>query len=236
MFDFLLNEEGRIAKRQRVLTDKAQTAEDRESATHWLAGNGSPKAVVALLSRFDLTLEHQINDKTEKQRVYDALVELGVDATGRPLRAHLRKCRQVGWPLKLLEALDGKAAAVDLVIDLLGAEVTRRDFKPDRKVDLLSWLSDRKDSRAVDAASPLLTDFDEGVRCAAVAVITAQADDRGCTALEPRLLDPKEESNRLKVRIATAFAQRRWKVNDAPAVQAALPPGFLLRDGVVFAT
>jgi HEAT repeat protein len=164
------------------------------------------------------------------------LTELGKDAVVRPHRAHLRKCRQVGWPLKLLEAIDGNTAAVDLVIELLEAEVARRDFKPDRKVDLLSWLSDRKDSRAVAAAAPLLTDFDEGVRCAAVAAITAQADDRGRAALEPRLVDPKEESNRLKARIATVFAQRRWKVEDAPGVQAALPPGFQLRDGVVLAT
>ncbi len=232
MFDFLLNEEGRIAKRQRVLTDKAQTADERESAIAWLAGNGSPKAVVALLSRFDLTLEHQINDKTEKQRVYDVLVELGADAVGRALRAHLRKCRQVGWPLKLLSATEA-SAALPLVIELLEAEARKHDFKPERKVDLLSWLSDHKDPRAIDAAAPLLTDFDEGVRCAAVAAIVAQPEDRGKTSLEAKLVDPKEDSNRLKVRILSAFVQRRWRVADAEAVQANLPPGYSLRDGII---
>lgn len=236
MFDWFMGEEARIAKRQRLLTDKAQPADEREAVTEWLVSNGTPKAVVALLTRFDMTLEHQILDQKEKDRVYQNLVELGTDKVGRAVRAHLKRCKQVTFPLRLLEQLDGSGAVMDFVLELLAVEAQRRDFKAERKFDSLTWLADCKDPRALAAASEHIGDFDEGVRCAAVGAILGQGDAKGREVLEARIVDASEDSNRLKVRVASAFAQRRWKVGDVERVTASLPPGFVVREGTVVQT
>src|SRR5688500_14555006 len=97
-FDFLLSEEKRIAKQQRTITNRDVQPEDREKAARWLADNGSPKALVALLTRFDMQLENGLKDKNEKEFVYSLLLGFG-DAAVKPLERHLEKCRQIAVPL-----------------------------------------------------------------------------------------------------------------------------------------
>ena len=81
-WDIFLSEEKKIAKNRRRRTSKDRQPEDREAAARWLADNGSPKALLALLSRFDMKLEHQLNDKAETDVVYGICVRLG-DAARR---------------------------------------------------------------------------------------------------------------------------------------------------------
>jgi hypothetical protein len=229
-FDVFLNEEARIQKNQRTLTNRDVQPEDRDAAARWLAANGKPKSLVALLTRFDLNLENQLKDKNEKEVVYRLLEEAG-EAAVRPIERHLEKCRQVAIPLKLYVALQGEAAAIEKVVQLLEAERAKDDFKPQKKVDLLVWLVDRRHSHAISAATPFLEDFDENVRYAAMEVIAAQQDDAGRIPLEHVLRNKAEESNRLRIRVAELFVQRRWPLTDAEAVIAGAPTGYTVREG-----
>lgn len=226
IFDMFLSEEKRIQKQQRTLTNRDAQAEDREAAARWLAENGSPKAVVALLTRFDMKLENQLKDSGERDFVYALVANLG-DAVERPLARHLQRCESIALPMRLMEELQGEEATIQTVFALLQREVEKDDFKPRRKTDLLVWLAKRQHAGAVEAAAPLLKDFDENVRYAAVEVIAAQGADASAL-LEPVLVNPEEEANRLKVRIAELFQQRGWTVSDAEAFAAALPPSFAL--------
>lgn len=230
LFDFFLSEDKRIARQQRTLTDRDAQAEDRDKAARWLADNGSPKALVALLTRFDLQLENGLKDKAEKELVYGLVVGSG-DGAERPLDRHLERCRHVALALKMYVELKGEPAAIERVFQVLEHERKKDDFKPQKKVDLLVWLAERRHAGAVAAASPFLEDFDEGVRYAAAEVIIAQQDDAGRAQLEKVLRNAAEESNRLRVRVADVFAQRRWSVD--PSAQVHLPGGFSVRDGRV---
>jgi hypothetical protein len=234
VFDFFLSDEKKIQRYQRSLTDKAQQAEEREAAARWLAQNGTPVALLALLSRFEMRLEHQLKDTDEKEAVYDQLVRIGKPVV-EPLRVHLKNGRQVSIPLRLLVELDGIDAAVALVLDLLEHERKKDDFKPDKKRQLLVWLAEGRHLRGAPVAAAFVSDFDEGVRYAAVEVLIAAADEPARSVLEKVLADPKEESTRVRTRVADIFASRAWKLEDPDAVAAHLPPGFVLRNGRVAA-
>jgi hypothetical protein len=229
IFDMFLSEEKRISKQQRTLTNRDSQPEDRENAARWLVDNGSPKAVVALLSRFDMKLENQLKDAGERDFLYSLVVGLG-EALERPLDRHLKRCKNLAFPLKLLVETKGEQAAVEKVLELLQKEYEKDDFKPRRKTDLLVWLAPHAHDGAVECAKLFLDDFDENVRYAAIEVIAAQNPAELGALLEPVLTRPEEDANRVKVRIAELFQQRGLTVVDAEAVAAALPGTFKLTD------
>ncbi len=233
-FDFFLSEEKKIAKNRRRLTSKDSQPEDREAAARWLAENGSPKALLALMSRFDMKLEHQLNDKAEKEALFAMIVHIGEPAV-KPLKSWLKQARSVSLPLQLLEALTDEATTIRTVHELLERELARDDFKPEKKHALLTWLGERKHEGAIEAVAPFLDDFDENVRCAAAEVLIAQQDEAAAPLLEARVSKPEEDSNRLRHRVAEVFAARRWPVQDGEAFARALPDGYQLQGGRVVA-
>jgi hypothetical protein len=234
IFDVFLSEESRIQKSQRTLTNRDVQPEDRDKAARWLADRSSPKAIVAMLTRFDMNLENQLKDKGEKDLVY-GLISAHGEAVMRPLERHLEKCKQIALPLRMYLELKGEEAAVLKVYELLEFERKKDDFKAQKKMDMLVWLADRKHPGAIAAVTPFLGDFDEGVRYSASEVILAQQDDAGRVPLEKVLSNKEEDSNRLKVRLAGVFASRRWVLDDPAAVSALLPGGFQVVDGRVVA-
>ncbi len=62
-FDLFMSDEKKIKKHHRRLTNRDAQDEDREASAHWLADNGTPEALLALLSRFDMALDHQLKDQ-----------------------------------------------------------------------------------------------------------------------------------------------------------------------------
>ncbi|MFT4626211.1 MAG: hypothetical protein ACI8PZ_004887 [Myxococcota bacterium] len=230
MFDWFLSKEKRIAKHQRRITDRDAQAEDREASARWLADDGGPKGLRALLTRFDMNLTHQLNDKDEKEFVYALLASKG-PALLKPLRVHLRKCKQFALPIRLLTEVEDDEAAILFVYDLLQIELDKEDLNnPNKKRNMLVWLTERRHDDAIAKATPFLDDFDEGVRHAAMEVVIAQGDTAGRGLLEARMVHPEEDSNRLRTRLAEVFAQRGWTVDDADAVAAVLPPGFRVKN------
>lgn len=233
LFDMFLSVEKRIQKEQRNLTNRDKQPEDRESAARWLADNGTPKALVGLLTRFDMNLDNQLSDRDEKEFVYALLANIG-EPVLRPLERHLKKCRQFALPIRLYTELRGEEAAIEQVFEALQYEYDKGNaFKPQKKTHLLVWLAEKRHPRAAEVASPFLGDFDEGVRCGAAEVILAQEDGACRDALERALANPKEESNRLRHRLAESFRARRYSVDDPEALAAVLPDGFAMRDGRV---
>lgn len=227
LFDFL-TKEGRKKRHIQRMSDQDAHAEDREGSAHWLAEEGSPQAIMGLLSRFDLNLSQRVKDSAEKQFVYDLLVQMGEPAL-RPTRSWLKQCKQVAWPLRLLETLEGEAACLEAVYGMLDKEAARQDFKPEKKKQLLVWLSERVHAGAIEHAAPHLKDFDEDVRYLAAEVLAAQQDDTARAPLLAALENPEEDSNRVRHRLSEVFMQRRWAV-DANALEGRLPSEYTVRD------
>ncbi len=229
LFDFFLSEEKQIARHVRRLTNRDSTPEDREGSARWLSDKGTPEALVGMLQRFDLNLEHQLKDSAEKEAVYSLLLGHGKKVL-EPAKAWLPRCKQFALPIKLIGEIEGAAAQLDVALHLLEAEHLKDNFKPEKKKALLVWLADVRNPRCIEGALPFLSDFDEGVRYAATEVLLAQGESAR-EALQAVFSDRPEQSNRLKVRVAEVFAQKGWRLEDS--FSTGLPSSFRLKDGRV---
>lgn len=231
LFDFFLSEEKLVKRNIARLINRDSQPEDREAAARYLAQRDTAEASLGLLQRFDLQLEHQLKDQGEKELVFDLLVPKG-KVLVEPLQVWLRQCKSLAMPLKLLGEVGGREVAIEMCYELLRIELEKDDFKPAKKKALLVWLAEQKHPGAALAAAPFVADFDEGVRYSAVEVIAAQADDSARPALLAVLTSPKEESGRVRARVAQVFVDRGWGLDGAEeAVAAHLPTGFRVRDG-----
>jgi hypothetical protein len=236
MFDWFMSTENKIRKHQRRVTNRDTQPDEREQSVRWLLDEGSPKALRALLMRFDMTLPHQLNDKAEREHTYDLLLVKG-DELLRPLRLHLKKCRGFAYPLRMFEEVTDAQQTIEMVYQLLRIEYEKDDLNhPEKKRNLLIWLAERKHAGAVEAVTPFLLDFDEGVRIAAIEVLLHQDEDSLSATLEGALCREDEDSNRIRVRVAQVFAQRGWSVADAGKVGAMLPQSYRLDGARVVAS
>lgn len=228
-FDFLLGGSPITRHARRVANRDAQ-AEDREASAHWLAEDGSAEALLALCQRFNLQLEHSLKDKKEKDLVFDLLAAKGAEGA-RAVRAFGKSTVAFAWPVRLIERLEGADAATAFLLELISHESVDNELKPEKKRNLLIALAERKHPGIVEAARPFLKDFDEGVRHAAIEATAAQDGDAGRDALLDVLRNPKEESTRIRGRVAEIFAGRRWTVPVDEWLAGNVPSGFRIEAG-----
>jgi len=220
-FQFNNSEEGLIKKHTKRMRDLNAQKEDRQASAAWLADNGSEEAITGLLNRFDLTYEHRMKDAQEKEYIYALLVDIGPSVT-QPIRAWVRKHNAFAFPLRLIDDFEGNQAAVEVLLDMLGREVD--PFKTEKKRQILIRLADYKDERIVDRVPACLEDFDGDVRYAAAETLISQDTDAVREELAQALANPQEESNRLRVRIATVFHQRNWSLGEHGEEVGRRPP------------
>lgn len=231
--DFLTGgSDGQLKRHTKRAKNLNAQAEDREASLHWLAQDGSEQAIFGLLGRFSVTYEHQMKDLNEKQLVFDLLEGLG-EKVCDPIKTWSKTAAQFARPLQLVEKFEGEAAAVGFLIDMLSGE--NDPFKPEKKRQILIRLAEYEDARIMPAIGPCLRDFDEGIRYAAVEAALAQPDESVRAELAACIADDKEESNRLRVRVAEAFHQRGWNLEEFADAVAAMPPhGWVVNDGKLF--
>lgn len=235
LFDFLTGggPEKQIIRQGKRVSNRDLQPEDREAAARWLAGDGSPQALLALLGRFDVQIENHMKDANEKEMVYQFLLEHG-NACVEPCVAYVRRCKHIGYPLRLLESVGGRGPVLDAILELLDAEAAKEDFKADRKKQLLIKATEYRDARLVPSVARFLKDFDEGVRYAAVEALLVQEAEGARLPLLECMVNPAEESNRLRIRIAEAFVARKWSVEPHVAdLQSNPVPGFDVSGGTL---
>lgn len=225
LLDFLIGgEESQLRRHTKRIANINAQHEDRIASARWLAEKGSEDAVLGLYGRFGLTIESQMKDAAEKELVFDLLVDLGPGVVG-PAREWLKKNAQIAQPLRIIEQFEGKDAVVDVLLELISRE--NDPFKTEKKRQLLIKLSELKSARAVPAVIPLLKDFDEGVRYAAVEVLLAVESPDAIAALAEALASGDEDSNRVRGRIAEGFHLRSWSLGaHAEAVSKRPPNGW----------
>lgn len=216
-----------IQKHARRICDRDAQAEDRQASALWLSEQGTPEALLALCKRFDLQLEHQIKDRTEKEQVIELLVEHGTSGAAAA-RAHAQRSPTYQHPIGVVTRVEGSTAATSLLLEMLAKESVEDEFKPDKKRNIIMALAERRDPRIVAAAAPFLADFDEGVRHAAIEAIAAQGSEDGRDPLWLALKSPREESTRIRGRIAELFQQLHWPVEDDPWFAGHVPGGYAI--------
>ena len=211
----------------RAINKYAQSP-DRMKALQALVDDGSPEALYGLLRRFGMMYDKTIDDEQEKEWVFEVLAEKGSAVLG-PLKKYFFAAESITWPLRLLDKV---AATKEDVIALLEQVLARHEpgyeRDPTKKIQLMNHLAGIKHPRVSPLVLPYLGDMDEGVRCAAVDALVEQADEPAARLpLLDHFASDKEDSLRIRLRIADGFADLGWTLGDRrAAVEKLLPDAF----------
>jgi hypothetical protein len=247
LFDLFGSKEQReknaLRKAAQKLTEKYGPAENRQQVIERLAGQGTPAALATLCLRFTIRAENGVTDDEEKEMVRGALVDAGEAAVG-PVKEFLAQQESgVAWGLRVLSQLSGAAEVEGTVLALLqklGREYTR---DPEKKLVLLSWLSEHPagardvgSGPTIEAALlPLLEDFSDDVRISAARVLARQPLAEATREALIALLLRDQDNARVRGEVLSALAQLGADVKGhRPAVEPlVVEPWYLDREGQV---
>jgi len=215
LFDFLSKdkrEQRTFDKNLRRVLRKTRAKDERmDESIHFLAELGSDEAITGLLRRYDVTIKSESMDRFEKELIHDLLVAKG-ERVKDPVCGFLRMSENVTWPIQILRSITPEEEVVSQCLEVLAEELSKDTFKPDKKVRLLELLEDHADERIPPVVAEGLKDFDETVRFGAVETLFAQGDEAAREPLLQCLVDPEEESRRIKKRIVAGFVEKGWTV------------------------
>lgn len=232
-------EREQLAKLGRKLTEKYGPPENRQKVIEQLRDLGTPGALGTLCLRFTVNAEPGITDHDEKERARAILIEAGDDALP-PIQQFLREREDgIGWALQALAEI----APAEKVLEIVVGELTRlsrvytRD--PEKKLTLLTWLSQHhagaRSSALEGALGALLEDFSDDVRIAAARTLAGlEPSEAGREGLIQLLLRDKDNA-RVRGEVLEALATLGADVKGfRPSVEPLLVEPFHLdREGRV---
>lgn len=212
----LFSKEGRkersLAKACAKAVNKKIKPDDRRPALYTLLEDGSDQAVAALLRRFTFIYDTNIvMDEEEKKEVHKGLLEMG-ERVLPELRKHLHSAPTLSWGLRMLTEICDHETTWVVLSDMLQDYDPEYERDPTRKLQLMTFLGDFKDQRAVDALLPFVEDHDETVRFNTVEALFKQGDDKAREPLLQLMTNEEEESLRIKHRVAEGFVETGWQV------------------------
>jgi hypothetical protein len=186
-----------LRKQAQKITEKYGPPENRQKVIQQLADIGTAEALAVLCLRFTIRADPGITDDEEKENVRRILIEAG-EAAIPPVKEFLEAHESgISHGLSVLAALRPPSDVIATVLKLLhrlGREYSR---DPEKKLVLLSWLSEHHGDLAAALAGdggtgsapggetgpapdlaatllPLLEDFSDDVRIATVRVLERQ--------------------------------------------------------------
>lgn len=204
-----------LEKHSKRASNKRAQNIDRMESLHALSRMQSREAVAALLQRFKFRVDPSIVDQEEKEVAFEGIVGAGEVAV-EPTRVFLHASDSISWPLKILNRLLDEETVVGELLDLLAQMDVEYERDPEKKIQVLGYLGDRKDRRILGDVTRFLGDPNETVRFSTVTAMLSQEVDAG--DVSEHLIEPllnclaDEESVRIRDQIAAAFIERGWKV------------------------
>lgn len=222
-----------IEKHARRVLDKRGQAPDRwdsiQALSHMIAPAKKDGAtdrleriVDALLQRFTFYTDPTITDQEEKDLAFRAIVDAGADALPS-VRKFMTRAESLSWAIKLLERLSPPEEVTSELLRILASMDTEYQRDPQRKLQVLQALEERRDARIAPAVERFLDDANETARFHAVGAILKQESTDAYRETLARLLG-KEESVRVQDRILEHFAARGWSVGAATGILVQSPP------------
>ena len=256
-------EKSALRKLQQKLTERFGPSENRQKAADQLAALETPAALLALCMRFTVRADVGITDDEEKEGVRRHLVAAGEKAVA-PVKDFLERQESgISWGLRVLTELRPAAEVRATATALLGRIGKEYSRDPEKKLVLLSWLTehhappappdaphpgplpgrdrgegdDRHAAQSPEEAAilPLLEDFSDDVRIAAARALSRfGAGEAGREALIQLLLRDRDNA-RVRGEVLQALNLLSADVKGhRPSVEALLvEPWFLDKEGRV---
>ena len=224
----IFSRKGALGKHAARVANKRAQNPDRWESIQALAQMKTAESAEALLKRFTFRIDPSITDQEEKDAAFHGIVETG-EAAVEPVRQFLRSSDSISWPLKMLEQLLPPEKVVSELLALLDRMDTEYERDPEKKIQLIAYLEDRKDPRIVAAVKSFLEDVNETVRFHSAGAILAQ--DEAAQARDEMLAAfVREESVRVRARILDGFLEGEWPIpkERMDEVRPKLPQGWAL--------
>lgn len=173
-------------------------------------------AVPALLSRFDYSIEHGIQDEREKAVALEGITRFGPDAVDI-IKSHLKETTKIAWPLKILTKVCTPDQVRDVIKDALFFGETSFDiYKLEKNYDLLCYLRDYQTPDFIDKIAFFIDNPDERIRCAAVDCLVEQEEKQEeiQALVEKFLWDDSAENIRVRETVLDCYIEKKWRVKD----------------------
>ncbi len=216
-----------LKKNLQRAVDKHAQSPDRWRALEALRDDGSPEAILGLCRRFSLFYDKSIEDEQEKEWVYQVLLDMGDKVIG-PLRRYMRETETLAWALKVLEGVTKGEQFREVLRELCEQNDNSYARDSTKKNQLLHFMGEHRDPVLAELTVPYLEDMVEDVRFHAVESLLAQRNEAiSRLPLLSLLLQPTEESRRIKVRIIEGFAKNGFPVTERAAEVERLLPDLL---------
>jgi hypothetical protein len=227
LFDVFKGGGGGLAKHVTRVANKRAQKHERWESIQVLADDGSDEALRALLTRFSIRVDPSITDGEEKNAAFLGVVQNGEAALG-PVRDFLESSQTLAWPLKILKEIQSEEEVTTTLLELLAAMDTEYERDPQKKIDVIASLEERRDPRIVEAVTRFLEDMNETVRFYTVgAILTQDEADAALEAMTKALL--AEESVRVRIRMLDGYIERGWTLGAAKDEAAKrMPTGYSL--------
>lgn len=215
VFGLFSSKEKNLQKLIGKATNKLAQQADRWAALEKLREDGSEDALYGLCKRFAITSNNMVEDGQEKTWVVDVLVAKGPSVLP-PLRRFMKSAAQLAYALQVLERVSTKEQALETVDQILADEPPGYARDPERKLDLIRWMTEWKAGHpeTFDRILPYVADFDQNVRVAAVDGIAEAEASLVAQPLLDAFLRPEEESGRFRRRVAEVLAAKKVPLGD----------------------
>jgi hypothetical protein len=178
--------------------------------------------VSAILPRFGYYTDPTITDQDEKDLAFRVVIDAGTDGVPA-IRSYMGRSESLTWPLKMLDRLLSPADVTGELLSILEKMDTEYQRDPQRKLQVLQALEERRDHRIGSVVARFFEDVNETARFHAVGAALSQEDAETFRGLADKLL-AAEESVRVKTRVLERFSERGWSVVAARAVVLKAPP------------
>ena len=215
----------RIDRNTKKLSERYAQHEARMEALEKLREIGTPDAIYGLARRFSATSENLGLDQEEKKRVQDVLIALG-DKAVEPIKRYVVNYDKVTWAIGGLERTISKEVLIRFLFEVLkGGDPVH--IRGEKATQILTALQRLDAPGVVEGVIPCLSSADDTVRIAAIECLEVHADEKAREPFLETLVNPDEDSTRVRMRIGEAFEKLGWDVKGfRKKVESALPEPF----------
>ena len=201
--------------------------EDRIVALQVLADiEDAEIAIPALLTRFNFSLEHGIQDEREKAMAMESILSFKEKAI-EPVKNHLINSDKIAWPIKILQKLSSEEVIIESLKQALIFDDTSFDSAAtDKNYDVLCYLRDYKLPGYYETLVKFLDNPDERVRFSVVECLVEQEEDEIAKFLERFVSDESAENIRIREVVIESFLKKGWRIkNTEPFLDGFVMPG-----------
>lgn len=183
--------------------------------------------VASLLPRFGYYTDPTITDQEEKDLAFRVILDAGRDGVNA-IRSYMKTSESLTWPLKMLDRILSPSEVTGELLAVLEPMDTEYQRDPQRKLQVLQALEERRDPRIGPAVARFLEDANETARFHAAGAVLSQEGAEAHRETADKLL-AGEESVRVKTRIFERFAERGWALAiSRSALAKSPPPGWVI--------